>query len=95
MRQHGGSFMAGQMIGVNESWATRPEVVVTPQTGGYVLTRQDAMAALASAGSVTIMPGAVVVNAAPGQDAGEVARAAVTLLGRELRAALRNGAGTQ
>ena len=93
--QHGGAFMAGQTIAYNEAWATRPEVVVTPQTGGYVLTRQDAMAALANSGNVTIMPGAVVVNAAPGQDAAEIARAAVTLLGRELRSALRSGLGTQ
>jgi len=47
-RQFGGPFPAGMRMSINESAFTRPEVVV-PDFGGYVLTRQDAMAALARA----------------------------------------------
>ena len=54
-RAAGGPFSAGGAVIMNESPATRPEVIVAnPQGGGFILTKQDAQAALAGAGgSVT------------------------------------------
>ena len=43
--QQGGRFGRGILAQINEAVATRPELIV-PDFAGYVLTRQDAMAAL-------------------------------------------------
>lgn len=47
--QHGGRLYPGVIHQINESGLTRPEVVVAPE-GGWVLTRQQAMEALAGSG---------------------------------------------
>ena len=47
-RALGGPITIGQSYLINESPATRPEIIV-PSTSGYVLTRQDAQAALVRA----------------------------------------------
>ena len=57
----GGPFAAGQRIVINESALTRPEVIV-PSMAGYVLTRQDAQAALIEAVNAQRQPGPTVIQ---------------------------------
>ena len=51
-RAHGGAFSAGGAVIINDSPATQPETVVANRGGGggYVLTKQDAQAALGGSG---------------------------------------------
>jgi len=74
---------------MNENPNTAPEVFMAGG-GGYVFTRQEAQAAMGGGGgggnTVNLHAGAIVVNAAPGMNIDQLARAVAKALGKAARA---------
>ena len=74
---------------MNENPNTAPEVFMAGG-GGYVFTRQEAQAAMGGGGggggtTVNLHAGAIVVNAAPGMNIDQLAKAVAKALGKAAR----------
>jgi hypothetical protein len=98
---NGGGQAAGgptSLFGSGPRWVGEqgPEIWVPPQAGGFILNRQDALAAVSGAGGgggSGPLVGTLIVNAAPGMDEQALAVKISRELGKMTRRAIGNGAG--